>query len=79
MDKTVGAGKAKSVAHIFRVRSRVLTGFALAIPFVEGLGDRRFSVVAVLAVVALPYNMLMDAPRPAKGRFPRTCRGSTRS
>lgn len=58
------------VAHVFRIRSRVIAGFALAIPFITDLGDNRWVVVAAIATVVLPYNMALERSTMRSGAVP---------
>ncbi|MDZ7676018.1 MAG: EAL domain-containing protein [Acidimicrobiales bacterium] len=59
-----------AIEHIFRVRSRVIALFALTIPFIADLGDERWWVVAAIAAVALPYNMLLERHTQRAGGVP---------
>lgn len=70
MNRTAGSGSAKSVAHVFRVRSRVIAGFGVALPFIADLGEHRFWVVGVIAFVALPYNMATERTTARTGAVP---------
>lgn len=59
-DGTLGPANAENIAHVFRVRARVLTAFALALPWVPQLGEYRLLSVAGIALVALPYNVALE-------------------
>ncbi len=58
------------VAQIFRIRSRVITTFAIAIPVITDLGDDRWFVVAAIVFVVLPYNMLLEQRTQSTGEVP---------
>ena len=70
MRRTEGTGDTRSVAHLFRVRSRVIAGFGLAIPLITGLGEQRFWVVGAIVFVALPYNMWLERITERTGDVP---------
>ncbi|WP_436795144.1 putative bifunctional diguanylate cyclase/phosphodiesterase [Actinospongicola halichondriae] len=61
---------AADVGRVFRIRSRVITGFALALPFLTDLGQDRFWVVAVIALVVLPYNLVLEQVTQRSGEVP---------
>ncbi len=58
------------VGHVFRIRSRVVTGFALIIPFIADLGPERFWAVAIIALGLLPYNMVTERITERSGTVP---------
>ena len=58
------------VAHVFRIRSRVIAGFALILPLITELGDGRFLVVGAIALVVLPYNMILERQTQRVGEVP---------
>lgn len=59
-----------AIERIFRVRSRVIAAFGLAIPFVQDLGDDRWVVVAAIVLVALPYNLFLERTTRRQGAVP---------
>ncbi len=59
-----------NIEHVFRIRSRVIAGFGLAIPFITDLGDNRLLVVAAIALVVLPYNMFLERATRRTGSVP---------
>ncbi len=48
------------LGRIFRVRSRVIALFAIAIPLIPDLGDSRWTTVAAIVLVVLPYNLVLE-------------------
>ncbi len=59
-----------NVAHVFRIRSRVIAGFAMVIPFLTDLGANRLFVVGTIALVVLPYNLVLERITRRSGAVP---------